>query len=71
MSSEPFILDLASNPHPRMLAGALDARRRARGAGTWDKDRAYWLGYLAAMADATGCTEDDLEAWMDRHEAKA
>lgn len=63
--TEPFVLDLASNPHPRMLHAAIRYRRAAK---EGEPERTYWLGYLAAMADATGCTEDDLEAWMDSHE---
>lgn len=54
-----FILDDIDNPHPVMLAGAFQARRSGGD---------YWAGYMAAMADATGCTLLDLEAWMDRHQ---
>lgn len=63
-----FALDAAGNPHPRMLAGAIEARRLAKVlAGT---ERAYyWAGYLQAMADATGEPLDALNAWIDRHEA--
>lgn len=61
-----FVLDAESNPHPKMLAGAVSARRRAVTGETWAE--AYWQGYLAAMADATGCTDDELEAWMDSHQ---
>lgn len=70
--SDDFVLDKADNPHPRMLAGARRARSRASDlahAGS-DTDAAhvagFWDGYLAAMADATGCDPADLEAWMDR-----
>lgn len=63
-----FVLDLDSNPHPRMLAGALDARRRV---ASTPESVAYWRGYLAAMADATGCDKADLIAWLDRHEDAA
>ena len=60
---EAFVLDLAENPHPKMLAGA----RRARSmAGNSPGDQGFWQGYLTAMADATGCEPADLEAWMDR-----
>ena len=69
MTVEPFVLDLDSNPHPRMLAGALAARRGIKESATWSYKRGYWAGYLNAMCDATGCDPDDLEAWMDRHEA--
>lgn len=54
-----FVLDHIDNPHPVMLAGALGARAHAG---------PYWYGYLAAMVAATGCTEADIEAWMDRHQ---
>lgn len=49
-----FSLDRTENPHPRMLQEALQAR-------------AYWRGYLAAMAAATGESEDAIEEWMDRN----
>ena len=70
---EAFVLDLDSNPHPRLLAGAQVARREARWAH-WPNEtnahtRGFWAGYLRAMADATGTTEADLNAWLDRHEA--
>ena len=79
MNENPFLLDLDSNPHPRMLKAALMIRANARTAEqrvgerkSYDVDwRIGWRFYLRAMADATGCTEDDLEAWMDRHEADA
>lgn len=72
----PFVLDLESNPHPRMLAGALERRRKARATRGWpgvssEGDRGEWRGYLAAMADATGCEPDELEAWLDRHDPDA
>lgn len=68
-----FVLDLDSNPHPRMLAGALRARSVARQLG---KDPAglgfvaFWHGYLTAMEDATGCSCREVVAWLDRHEAQ-
>ncbi len=68
MSDEHFVLDLASNPHPRMLAGGIAARRHGGGRHT-PYFKGFWDGYLAAMADATGCDPDDLNAWLDRHEA--
>lgn len=62
-----FVLDAVDNPHPKMLAGALSARgNRER----WPNDQlvaAYWEGYLTAMADATGCAPEELQAWMDSH----
>jgi hypothetical protein len=63
---EPFVLELAENPHPRMLAAALSARADARAGG---KAATYWAGYLTAMVDATGEDPKDIEAWMDRQEA--
>lgn len=61
-----FALDKESNPHPRMLAVALKARRSARFFGT-PSDKAYWKGYRQAMADATGCDPKDIEEWMDHN----
>lgn len=65
----PFVLDLVENPHPRMLAEALAVRAAAETAkgSTGRRRRAFWNGYLAAMAAATGRTPADLKAWMDRH----
>jgi hypothetical protein len=60
-----FVLDRVENPHPRMLAGALAARAESHLSA---ERSAYWGGYLAAMADATGCEPRDLVAWMDRHQ---
>lgn len=62
-----FVLDLDSNPHPRMLAEALEARSKSVTRGLLS-DCDYWRGFLAAMAAATGCEPADLVAWMDRHE---
>ena len=72
MSDTPFVLDAAENPHPRMLVGALAARDAARREPAYEggPHAAYWRGYLRAMADATGCTPAELEAWMDAHEAR-
>lgn len=74
--NEPFVLDLAENPHPRMLEGARQRRSAAQAIPErgWvfakspeaAQIRGEWFGYLAAMADATGCDPADLEAWMDR-----
>lgn len=46
------ILDRMANPHPRLIAEARTARRRAR----WWRplSRHYWRGMLAGMAAATG-----------------
>lgn len=68
---EPFVLDLAENPHPKMLAEALRVRQNARtllpnGNAVQQIALAYWRGYRAAMSDATGETNDAIEAWMDR-----
>jgi hypothetical protein len=69
---ETFVLERTENPHPVMLAGALKARQAMRDSNRSNSvEHQFWLGYLTAMADATGCEWDDLEAWMDRMEAKA
>lgn len=64
MSGEPFKLDQTENPHPRMLVRALAQRRLAR----MGVERSRWQGYWDAMCDATGCTHDEIAAWLDRHE---
>lgn len=68
MTDEPFVLERTENPHPKMLAGALKARDDAASVEFDEHAPAtsYWRGYLTAMADATGCEPDELEAWMDR-----
>jgi hypothetical protein len=58
VSEEPFVLERTENPHPVMLRGAWEARR--------DGPVAFWLGYLAAMCDATGESETEIIAWMER-----
>jgi hypothetical protein len=63
---ETFVLDRVDNPHPKMLDAAIEARRRARALGG-TRDTFYWVGYLQAMADATGCSPMDLNRWIDRH----
>jgi hypothetical protein len=68
MATEPFALEQVENPHPKMLTNALMYRRIARGA-IGDVAENLWLGYRAAMADATGCTTTEIEAWLDRMEA--
>lgn len=61
-----FVLERTENPHPRMLAEAIEARRRARAVG--GKEAVYyWTGFMAAMAAATGETPAALNAWIDRH----
>lgn len=64
-----FSLDLAENPHPRMLAGALAARRVAQRSRRPSDEHRYWNGYRQAMCDATGETPEAIDAWLDRHEA--
>lgn len=66
MTGEPFVLERAENPHPVMLVGARAARARADSCFATPVDRAYWTGYLQAMADATGESPEALVAWMDR-----
>lgn len=66
--AEAFSLDRTENPHPRMLAGALAARRAARLDKRGSDANRYWHGYLQAMCDATGEDSEDIIAWMDRHE---
>lgn len=70
MSDNPhyqeFVLDAVDNPHPRMLAAAIEARRRARAIGGKESTY-YWVGYLTAMVDATGETPEALNRWIDRH----
>lgn len=65
MGADVFVLDLASNPHPRMLAEALLARACAFDS---PEAMAYWMGYRAAMAGATGCDATEIDAWMDHHQ---
>lgn len=56
--AETFVLDMDSNPHPVMLASAIQARLAGGD---------FWCGYLKAMVDATGSTVSELNAWLDRH----
>jgi malonyl CoA-acyl carrier protein transacylase len=67
MADEPFVLDRVENPHPRMLAAALELRRRAHLVGMAGAAADRWRGYLDAMCDATGETPEAIEAWLDRH----
>lgn len=73
MTDAPFVLDLASNPHPRMLAEALElraaarARRRCRWLRRAVAARSRWAGYRQALIAATGADPDDVDAWLDRH----
>lgn len=68
MSDEPFVLDHESNPHPRLLTLALEARRRARLSDTNHAAKAYYLGVFHACVEATGCDEGEITAWLDRHD---
>lgn len=61
---EPFVLDLASNPHPDLLAGAA-YYRSIRFDST--ETLAMWHGVLAGMCLATGLGPDHFEAWLDAH----
>lgn len=71
-----FVLDRAENPHPKLLEYALLARANARAAtelhGPLRDHEVDWRTafrfYMKAMADATGCPEEELEAWLDHHE---
>ena len=64
-----FVLDQVDNPHPKMLAGAIEARRRAKAIG--GKEATYYLvGYITAMADATGQPVEAINAWIDRHDGE-
>ena len=65
-----FVLDKADNPHPKMLAAAIEARRRARALGG-SETAYYWAGYLDAMCNATGETVEALNAWIDKHTDEA
>lgn len=68
--TEPFVLDLDSNPHPRMLAEALEAQREAIRTNTVGA-RSFYAGFMAAMAAATGCTVGELLDWMARHKDRS
>lgn len=72
MNLDPFVLDHESNPHPRMLDGALRAKRNAMAESSDPRSLAgaYWRGYRDAMIRATGCTREDIEAWVSTHEAR-
>lgn len=77
MTGEPFVLDRAENPHPRMRAEALrlhsvwsDAIARAHFSGSFPDQLAMieaaakWDGYLACMCDATGEEPDAIRRWL-------
>ncbi len=67
-----FVLDLESNPHPKMLARALALRAAAQDPDLDDDGLAMawsvWSGYVLAMCDATGVARPAMEKWL---EAKA
>lgn len=71
MPAGEFVLDLPENPHPDLLALALDARRRARASDTNHAASAYYLGVLHACTKATGCDESEIVAWLDHHDTPA
>jgi hypothetical protein len=65
--SAAFVLDLAENPHPRLLEHALHLRRAAR--ATNDPIvGAMWLGYTDCACDATGWNAETFNAWLDSHD---
>ena len=59
-----FVLDQASNPHPAMRKGALDAKHQAQASSTNHAAQAYYLGWLHAMAAATGCSVEEISEWL-------
>ncbi|MES1975700.1 MAG: hypothetical protein V4472_24855 [Pseudomonadota bacterium] len=67
-----FVLDLESNPHPKMLAGAIAARaamkRQKLGTTEAHYRSGVWWGYVQAMADATGCDREEIVRWVRHHE---
>lgn len=67
MTPEPFILDLESNPHPKMLEAAIRYRRLAHATPGEPVIYRYWQGYLEAMCDATGLPPEQIDAWVARH----
>lgn len=65
---EPFVLDLAANPHRELLEFVLTARRRARLSDTNHAAKAFYMGALMACAKATGLPVDQIGAWLDHHD---
>lgn len=61
---EPFVLDLASNPHERLLREAAYYRSIK-----YDSVECMvlWHGVLIAMCAATGLPPADFDAWIDAH----
>lgn len=74
LPAEPFVLERVENPHPEMLADAQLVRANAIAATErlgelrdCDLDwRQAWKFYRRAMAKATGCSEADIDAWVER-----
>lgn len=68
---EPFVLDLAANPHQDLLDLAQRARRIAlmmpTGGPMFLAMFMYWQGVLDAMCAATGERPEQIVAWMDFH----
>lgn len=71
MSAEPFVLDLAENPHKDLLDLAQRARRIALmmpiGSPMFLPMYLYWQGILDAMCAATGERPEMIVAWLDFH----
>jgi hypothetical protein len=64
-----FVLDRDENPHPRLLALALAARRRSCVLGSGNlAAQSYYLGILHACVEATGCEESEIVGWLDAHD---
>jgi hypothetical protein len=62
-----FVLDLAENPHPKMLKRALKLRARTAVVHSPSDDHT-WRGYEMCMCDATGWTVETLRAYLDSHD---
>jgi hypothetical protein len=67
--AEPFVLDLSSNPHPRLLALALKAKHAYEADRNIGTER-YYLGVIHACAAATGCQAFEMVRWVEHHEAR-
>ena len=54
---EPFVLDRTENPHPKMLAGALDARADAASVhfDPWDPATSYWTSGSRGSVGTLSC----------------
>lgn len=70
VDAAPFVLDRAENPHPRLLALAVKARRSARRFPNDMAHQSYYLGVLHACVEATGCADHEVVGWLDHHEAE-